>query len=434
MTEPRTAPRDHQRLLDELQFLSELARVLASTTELQPILDWLVEKTTRLLAAEEGSIRLQASGEAEARMHTIVKRKSAGEGSGSWPAGVSFSVAGALEEADHLATPDLRGDPRFPGLHAAPGHLRAVLAVPLRVEGRTTGMLAVTESRPGRDWTEGDIQLLRIVASHSAAAIEQARLRAEAVALREIEERNRRIERELARARETQRALVPAAPLDLAGWRVAGRVEPARQVGGDAFDYTAFDEHRLGLAIADVAGKGVPAALLMSNAVASLRALCNGRSAVETAVARLNASIRRAVAPGDYLTLLYAEFDTRDGALRYVNAGHTPGLLRRADGSIEALDRGGLPLGFLDDAGYEAGAVTLAPGDAVLLFSDGVNEARDADGTEYGLPRLRALWSERGGAPAEDALAAILEDVAAFRGAAEPSDDLTVVVLARGGA
>jgi len=427
---PSEPDSERDRLRNELSFLSELARVLASNTELQPILDWLVEKTVGLLSAEEGSIRLTNADEAHPAMHTIVRKQSTGLGSGSWPPAVSMSVMGFLHRSEWLASPDLHDDARFPGLRGAPTRIRAVLAVPLRVGNRITGMLAVTEARPGRAWSATDVQLLSIVASHSAGAIEQARLRAEETAKRALEEQARRMEEELARARETQMTLVPSEPLVVGGWEAVGRIVPARAVGGDAFDLYAFDDERFGLAIADVSGKGIPAALLMSNVVASLRAFCTGRTSIPEAIGHVNRGFSRTVAAGKFITLFYGEADVASGVLRFVNAGHNPPLLRRADGAIERLTEGGVPVGIFDRWEYVQGEVTLVPGDALLLYSDGVTEALDPFGGEFGEERLEALWREHGGGPPAAVLDRVLTAVADFRGTAEQSDDITLVGVA----
>jgi serine phosphatase RsbU (regulator of sigma subunit) len=420
---------DIQRMQNELLFLSELSRVMASTTEVQPILDWIVGKTVSLVEAEEGSIRMTVDPLANTTRTVVMKPASKEIASGSWPRHISMSVMGFLSSGRALVTPDLHNDDRFAGLRGEPTRIRACLAVPLIVENRVTGMLAVTESQPGRRWTPGDEQLLGIVAQHSAGAIESARLRAEAIAKKELEEKNRRMEDELARARETQMTLVPAGPLQHGPWMALGRIAPARAVGGDAFDYFPLSETRFGVMIADVSGKGVPAALLMSNVVASMRAFCTGRSAVPAAIRRVNQSFSRTVASGKFITLWYGELDHATGVLKFVNAGHNPPLLRRADGSIEKLSEGGVPIGIFDDWEYVEGEVVIGTGDAVLLYSDGVTEALDRFGAEFGEERLEALWRAQGGRTPSEVIELGLADVATFRGSAEQSDDITFLVV-----
>src|SRR5258707_7863056 len=168
----------------------------------------------------------------------------------------------SMPRAEPLASPDLINDPRFSSLRQVETSIRSVLAVPLKVDNRYTGMLAVTTRKPGRQWSQDEIQLLSIVAANSAGVIEQARLKIEAEEKRRLQDRQKLLERELDTARGIQMSLLPSRPLPLGGWEIVGRVVPARQVGGDAFDFFTLANGRAGIAIADVSGKGIPAALL----------------------------------------------------------------------------------------------------------------------------------------------------------------------------
>ena len=434
---PSDAPAPTLSMLQaEVAFLYELSQVVASNTELKPILDWIVHKTTGLLAADEGSIKLLGPDVATPTAKTLVRKHSSGVESGSWELPVATSVMGyLLHKGESLSSPDLLDDDRFPGLRRAESRVRAVLAAPLRVGNRTTGMLAVTNRSAGRRWSAEETQLLDIVASHSAGVIEQARLRAEAEEKKRFEEENRRMERELDLAREIQMSLVPSAPLITGPWEVHGQVVPARQVGGDYFDFFALDDTRFGIAIADVSGKGVPAALLMANVQASLRAFCNGERAIPEAVRRVNHSVARSSAGGKFISLFYAEVDHRRGVLRYTNAGHNYPLVRRRDGALEELTEGGMLLGLFEDTDYDMDQIPFAPGDTLLLFSDGISEAIDSRGAEFGDDRLKAVWRNCCTLEPDRMIGCLLAEVEKFRGSAGQSDDMTAVVVgARPGA
>ena len=419
-----------ERLMDELQFLSELCQVVAAKSELQPILDWIVHKTTLMLRADEGSIKLLGAEQGSSVAKTLVRRQSPGIESGSWPPAVSTSVMGYLmQKGEALASPDLLEDERFPGLKGIPARVRSALAVPLTVEGRITGMLAVTHLAPGRQWKADEAQLLGIVASNSAGVIEQARLRTEAELKKHLEAENRRLERELELARDIQMNLVPAGPLVAGPWEVLGRVVPARQVGGDAFDYYVSEGGRLCVAIADVSGKGVPAALLMSNVQASLRAFCTGIRPIPEALGCVNRSVTRSAAGGKFITLFYGEVELERGVLHYCNAGHNPPLLRRRDNTILQLEEGGVPLGLFEESSFRTGSVPFAPGDSLLLYSDGIPEAMDTREAQFGEDRLLELWRAHGGRAPAEVIDMLLQDVERFRGSASQSDDITVVVV-----
>jgi sigma-B regulation protein RsbU (phosphoserine phosphatase) len=427
---PFVAPTQQQILEAELTFLAELCRVVASNTEMAPILDWIVQKTTSMLAADEGSIKLSGPDAGPPTAKTLIRKHQPGIESGSWESPVVMSVMGFLMgKGVPLASPDLLDDDRFSSLRRTQSRVRAVLAVPLKVENRITGMLAVTNRTPGRQWTDDEIQLMSIVATNSAGVIEQARLRVEAEEKKRLEIELKRQEAELNLARDIQMSLVPSAPLIGGPWEVHGKVVPARQIGGDYYDYFALGEGRFGVTIADVSGKGVPAALLMSNVQASLRAFCNGDREMTEAIRLVNRSVARSASGGKFITLFYAEVDYEHGVLRYTNAGHNYPMLRRSDGSIEELTEGGLLLGLFDSAEYQRGEVPFHPGDALLLYSDGISEAIDSRGNQYGEDRLRTLWQTCCVLPSGEVIGCLLKDVEKFRGSAGQSDDMTAVVV-----
>lgn len=415
---------------DELEFVAELCRVVASHTELRPILDWIVQSTTARLGADEGSIKLPGPESGPPTARTLIRKHQPGLDSGSWESPVTMSVMGYLQmKGEGFASPDLLNDPRFPALRSSPSHVRAVLAVPLRNDGRITGMLAVTNRTPGRRWTDGDMRMLDILATHSAGVIEQARLREEEQKKKELEREKEQMERELNYAREIQMSLVPATSLTCGPWEIHGKVVPARQVGGDYYDFFPLDEGRFGVTLADVSGKGVPASLMMANVQGLLRAFCNGERGITDAIRQVNRSVFRAASGGKFITLFYGELDYAHGLFRYTNAGHNYPYLRRPDGSLEELEKGGLLLGLFDDAQYELGEVAFSPGDALILFSDGIPEAADSRGDLYGEERLQSLWRDCATAPTGDVIGRLLADVGSFRGSAGQSDDMTVVVV-----
>jgi sigma-B regulation protein RsbU (phosphoserine phosphatase) len=428
---PSDAPDELEsaRLRKAMHFLAELGAVVASSTQLQPILDWVVLKTTGMLNADEGCLRLIETDPTTSQ--TIIRPKSHQLASGSWPRAMAMSVTGyLLHRDDHLATSDLLADDRFPGLRGCETSVRALLAVPLRVENRITGLLAVTQADPGRRWTDDDIELLSIVAGNSAGVLEQARLRVEAEEKKRLQEEAKRLDRELDQARDTQMRLVPSEPLRLGSWEVTGRVTPARQVGGDSFDYFVVGDQRLGFSIGDVSGKGMPAALLMMTAQSYLRVYCSSDRPLPEKLRLLNHGVVRSAQPGKFITLFYGELDPTDGLLRFVNAGHNYPLLRRADGSLEPLIEGGLMLGFGEDIEFVQGEVSMEPGDALLLYSDGVSEAMDLRGQEYGEDRLQEAWQRYGTLPPAEFIATLMAEVEAFRAGAPQSDDITLVLLA----
>jgi len=415
----------------ELEFITELCAVVAEQSELQPILDWLVHKSARLMGADECTIKLLTASGDTAKTIIFDSRRSGPEaGSRSWAPAVKASVMGfLLSQPGELASPDLLADARFPGLRTLQTPVRALLALPLKVDGRVTGMIAVSNAQPGRQWTRHDVQLMSIVATHSASVIEKARLRVEAEEKRRLELERDAMEKDLRLARDIQMRLVPEAPLSLGPWRAEGRLEPAKQVGGDLFDYFVLDAERAAVVIADVSGKGVPAALLVSTVASSVRAFADGVHSPRQVVEQVNRAAVRSSAGGKFVTFFYAELDHAHGNIRYVNAGHNFPRLRRASGELVTLEKGGMPLGLFEGLPYESGEQPFAPGDALLLFSDGISEAVDGFNQEYGEDRLDALWKQHGVGAGAAMLDLVYEDVIRFRGVAPQNDDMTMVVV-----
>jgi len=260
--------------------------------------------------------------------------------------------------------------------------------------------------------------------AHRRAAAE-ARAREEA--LHHLHEQ----EREYAEARAIQENLLPREIPQIAGYEIAAASEAARVVGGDYFDVLPFGAETLGICIADVAGKGMPAALLMSNLQAAVRGLSSASLPPELLCARLNSLVFKNTASDRFITFFYAQLDGPAGRLRYVNAGHNAPYLLHRDGSHRRLGEGGGVLGVFAEQNFTAGYAELAPGDRVVLFTDGVTEACNSHEEEFGESRLLRILEDGRALPAATLQNRILAAVADFSGVPW-TDDATLVVLAVG--
>jgi len=212
---------------------------------------------------------------------------------------------------------------------------------------------------------------------------------------------------------------------------VAGLSESAREVGGDYYDHVDLGGGRLLLVIADVSGKGVPAALLMSGFRAALVSQDLSQAKPEDVASRVNEFLNRSVEPGRFVTAFLGLLDAATGQLTYVNAGHNPPLLLRAGGAVESLEAGGVILGILPGSRYARGEVTLSPGDLVALYTDGVTEGANAANEMWGEERLAALLRSAAASSARDIATRIVREVRAFEGERGPADDITVLVAKR---
>ena len=236
-------------------------------------------------------------------------------------------------------------------------------------------------------------------------------------------------EQEVAEARSIQQGLLPISIPQQPGYEVAGAWQPANTVGGDYYDVLGFDESTLGLCIADVAGKGLPAALLMSNLQAGVRGLASSSLPPDVLCTRLNSLVCHNTGGDRFITLFYAQLDGPGRRLSYTNAGHNAPVLLHRDGSYERLQAGGGVLGILPVQKFAIGTAQLAPGDRVVFFTDGVTESCDEGGDEFGEARLLQLLQEHRAASASQLLERILATVCEFnRG--HWQDDATLLVLA----
>ena len=235
--------------------------------------------------------------------------------------------------------------------------------------------------------------------------------------------------REWAEARAIQRALLPETLPTLDGLAIAARWEPASVFGGDYYDALAVDGTSLAICIADVCGKGLPAALLMSNVQATVRAFMVSGMRPADAVAAINRALCHHASLGRFVTLFAGIYDTRTGSLRYANAGHNPPILARRDGRVERLTEGGLVAGAFEQARYDGGDVTLGPGDRLCLFTDGLTEATTSGGDEFGDARLVEVVRDARGLAAAAIVDRVFAEVSAAV-AGPCQDDATAVVLA----
>ncbi len=256
-------------------------------------------------------------------------------------------------------------------------------------------------------------------------AAEEARAREEALIHQQEQER------EIAEAKAIQEKLLPREIPQMPGYEIASAWQSARLVGGDYFDILPLSEKTLGMCIADVAGKGMPAALLMSNLQAAVRGLSSLSIAPHLLCNRLNSIVYQNTESDRFITFFYAQLEGSTGRLAYVNAGHNAPFVVRLDGSHERLREGGPVLGVFDKRNYEMGSAELLPGDRVILFTDGVTEACSPEGEEFGEARLLHLLRDHRALSAQELQAKILAVVAEFTGG-RWQDDATLLVLAVG--
>jgi serine phosphatase RsbU (regulator of sigma subunit) len=249
--------------------------------------------------------------------------------------------------------------------------------------------------------------------------------------VQEIREREL-VEQELEVARSIQQASLPEEVPTLAGWQIAPFYQPAREVGGDFYDFFELEDRRVGVVVGDATGKGVPAALVVSATSSMLRAVARvlGSSSPGEALAQVNETLLARIPPNMFVTCFYAILDPKSATLSYANAGHDLPYLRRSDGDVEELRARGMPLGLMPGMGYEENEIELGADEGVLFYSDGLVEAHGPQGEMFGFPRLRTLVAKHN---EEEPLGEFLmKELYSFVGEGwEQEDDITLLTLRR---
>ena len=417
--------------------LLQVAQAVVSMNELDEILEAIVRITPMLVGVERSIIFLWDEGEDVFR-----PAKSYGV---SLPERVfapgEFPLLDAIREQNQLITLDdvdriveavptqLIGEGGLAALSPEPpssGVRIGILAAPLSVKGDVLGVLLVGENHRRGSFDERRLEIVTGIAQQAAMAVQNDRLQ------QEMAERER-LERELQLAREIQETFMPEHLPDLPGWELTVTWRAARQVAGDFYDVFELPGQRLGLVVADVADKGMPAALFMALTRTLMRAAAAEDRPPADALRRVNSLLIPDTRHGMFVTGIYAILSLASGKVVYANAGHHPPLILRSDNRrLEQLERGETALGVLEDVKFKQHETVLAGGDCMILYTDGITEALSPDDTFYGEVRLQEVIQHSCDPDSADAtLNRIIDDVAAFVGDNPPSDDLTLMVLRR---
>ncbi|HEY3026240.1 MAG TPA: GAF domain-containing SpoIIE family protein phosphatase [Pyrinomonadaceae bacterium] len=320
--------------------------------------------------------------------------------------------------AEPVISPDVRNDPRYIN---ARERTRSEMVAPIISNDEVIGVFDL-ESDQLNAYSEDDLQVLMMLASQVAIIIEKVMLHEQLI-------EKKRLEGQLEVARQVQLELLPASDPVLEGFDISAYNFPTEEVSGDYYDWVRIHDDEIGVVVADVSGKGVPAALLMAFLRASLRAATHIGYSPHISMSKVNYLLWESIERNQFVTAFYGLLDASNRTLAYTNAGHNPPLLMDAEGNARFIDRGGVPLGMFRDTRYYEYYLTIEPGQLLLLYTDGVTEANNPDGQEYGTDRLvRALKDSRH-LPARALIDFIQHDVLEWTSGLGATDDITFFVI-----
>src|SRR6185369_1246509 len=402
-----------------LATLYEIGKETSSILDLDELLQRVAEVVKRVIDYEMFGILLVDEEKGELGLRKAVAYGATKEKKTRIRLGEGLTGAAAVSKQPILVG-DVQGDARY--LPLIP-ETRSELVVPLVHKDRVVGVFDLESSVLDR-FTDEHLKVLTPLASQVAVAIENARL------YERLARQEERVGRELELAQWVQQNLFPDDPPQGAGWDASAHFLPATELGGDLYDFFELGEGSLGLAVGDVLGKGVPAALFGAFVSGSIRARAMERRGPADLLTRVNRTLHKRGADGFYCTVAFAVFDFPKQRMVLANSGLPyPLVYRAADGRVETIELPGLPLGTFANTTYEEREVALAPGDVVAFYSDGLTDARRDGEDYYGEARLAAQLAAGATGTAAEIGERILSDVDAFLGEAPRADDLTLVVV-----
>ncbi len=401
--------------VEELSLLNEIAIAIGSSTEVEKINDLIVKKCVKKLRAQQGSIVLITEDEAH-HTQTIVRKY--GSEAEKIPARLGLELTGWIEKYQKpLLINDLSSDSRFSGIHKT--QIKSLISAPLKLKNKLIGILTLFNKKDEAEFSPEDLRLISIIAAQAAPLIENARLHKEEEILKQ----------DLLAAQRIQIGLLPKENPKIPGFDIFGLSFPAKEVGGDYFDFIKLSENSLGIAIADVSGKGLPAAILMSSMVATLRTQAKIQPDAAETVAQTNRLLCQLIEKGQFITMFYAILDTKNEVLTYTNAGHNPPILFRKDGTLHKLTEGGLVIGMMDNLDYPQTSLTLSEGDILVFYTDGITEASNIEEIQFDEERLKEVVSANKEHPSDQISSKICETVKNFIQNQVQQDDCTLIVI-----
>jgi sigma-B regulation protein RsbU (phosphoserine phosphatase) len=424
MNNHSTSPRTRGRL----DLLYRLSQTFNSSLDLDEVLNRVMDEVIAAMKAERGFVMLL---DENSRLVFKVARGIDQHTIDDPQFQVSLSIVERVAlEGQPILTSDARSDARFSMRQSVMLlGLRSILCVPLILKDKTLGVIYVDNHLQSGIFSVSDQDLLTAIASNASIAIENARLYLLAV-------EKGRLERELQMARQVQVSLLPDAAPQVPGWEFAATWQPARQVAGDYYDFIPFEDGRVGLVIADVTDKGMPAALFMAMTRTVIRASVTSAASPAEGISKANQLICADSTDGMFVTLFYAQIDPQSAQVTYVNAGHDPPMFyhlhaNTQQGQLAMLERTGMVLGILKDTPFTQNKVKLSPGDFILLYTDGITDAHNAQRQFFGIDKIQSLITQHQHQPAQVVLSTLIQSVGDFTGETDPFDDITVAMIRR---
>jgi len=403
----------------ERSFLYESGKKLSGSLKLDEVLHDILSSLKQVVSYDAGGVFLVDPEKEEIGSIYTVGYDPANESDVHLKVGQGL-IGHVAKSGEVVIVPDVSSDDRYVNARAA---TRSEIVVPMTLDERVIGVVNL-ESDNLNAYNDHHVSLLSAFASQAAISVERARMHEKLIS-------GQKLEQQLVIAREIQRSFLPTSDPKLPGYDITGRNISSGQVGGDYYDFIHIVENHTGIAIADVSGKGVPAALIMASFRASMIAEIRNNYSIRTICSKVNNLLCESIKPGNFVTAVYGVLDSKNHILTFTNCGHDLPILLRDSGKIEFLKEGGQVLGISRDATYEERPLFLNPGEIVVFYTDGVTEVFDTEGQQFGIERLIRILKDNKDKSSLEIQDAIYDAVKSFASPEHVFDDFTMIVLKR---
>ncbi len=408
--------------IEELAILNDIATAITSTQSLEKIVALIVQRCIKHLKVEQGVVMLLDEQDAEKPFQTMIRKQDSSVN--ILPYRFDSQVTGwMLKNKSPLLINNLKNDSRFKFTDQTDLPVKTLLSVPMSLKGKMIGLLSLFNKKSDSGFSNDDQRLLSIIAAQSAHVLEHARLL-------QKEQELHRMEEEYRMAKEIQLNILPKQIPSINGYDIFAINIPAREVGGDYYDFIKLPGDKIAFCLGDITGKGLPAAMLMANLQATLRGQALTQKNVSDNIKNSNILLFNSTAENRFATLFYGELDFVNHTITYCNAGHDApiSILQK---KIIRLNEGGLLMGCFDFAEYEQVSKRIESGELLLIYSDGITEAMNASNLEFGEEKLLDILKSNLNLSAKELTEKIIAEVKSHSSRVEQSDDITLMVIKR---
>lgn len=407
--------------IEELSALNDVATAITSNQSVEDVIDLIVRKCIKHLKAQQTVVMLLDEKDIVNPFHTMIRKQDSI--TDLLPYRLDTQLTGwMLKNRSPLLINDFQKDDRFKFIAKKDFPVFSLLSVPMLLKGKMIGLLTVFNKHSDAGFTVEDQRMLSILAAQSSHIIENARLYEKEQALIRLQE-------EMRLANDIQVNLLPKFIPQIPGYQISGKSIPAKDVGGDYFDFIPVKDNYLAFCLGDISGKGIPAALLMANLQASLRGQTLMDIPCKECVGFTNNLLYNSTDSNKYATLFYGVLNSSQNKITFCNAGHNEPILIDSHGDVTRLKEGGIVVGILPEVTFEEKTIDFPPDSILVVYSDGITEAMDSDEQEFGEERLIDLIKTNKNLSASDLIKLIIKTVNTHAGNAEQMDDMTLVII-----